>query len=361
VVHSGDFKIDHEPVVGEAFDEEMFRDIANGGVKAFICDSTNVFSRHEGRSESQLAEPIGKLIAEARGMVVATTFASNVARLKTLADAGVAQGRSICLLGRAMKRMVTAAVEAGVLTDFPRTLSPEEATEVPRGSLMLIVTGSQGERRAASAALSRGSYLGHELKEGDLFLFSSKTIPGNEVSVARIQNALAEKGVLIADDASGFFHVSGHANRPDIEAMHDILRPQIVVPNHGEYRHLAEHTRLAMSKGMTGIVAANGSMVELSGNAPQVVEYHEVGQDLSRWLRADRGLRRDHPRPDETGAERDRHRGAHRRRGGRDPRGQLGRAARSAGDRGTGRRSGGDDRGRTGPDAAAPQRQDDRG
>ena len=171
VVHSGDFKIDRDPVVGEAFDEEMFRDIAGRGVKAFICDSTNVFSRHPGRSESQLPEPIGKLIADARGMVVATTFASNVARLKTLADAGVAQGRSICLLGRAMKRMVTAAVEAGVLTDFPRTLSPEEATEVPRDSLMLIVTGSQGERRAASAALSRGSYLGHELKEGDLFLF----------------------------------------------------------------------------------------------------------------------------------------------------------------------------------------------
>jgi ribonuclease J len=278
VVHSGDFKIDRQPVVGEPFDEEMFRDIANGGVRAFICDSTNVFSRHPGRSESQLPEPIGELIANAKGMVVATTFASNVARLKTLADAGVAQGRSICLLGRAMKRMVTAAVEAGVLTDFPRTLSPEEATEIPRENLMLLVTGSQGERRAASAALSRGSYLGHELKEGDLFLFSSKTIPGNEVPVARIQNALAEKGVDIADEDSGFYHVSGHANRPDLEAMHDLLRPQVLVPNHGEYRHLREHAKVALSKGMDGIIAANGSMVELSGNAPGVVEYIEVGK-----------------------------------------------------------------------------------
>lgn len=278
VVHSGDFKIDRQPVVGEPFDEEMFRDIANGGVRAFICDSTNVFSRHPGRSESQLPEPIGELIANAKGMVVATTFASNVARLKTLADAGVAQGRSICLLGRAMKRMVTAAVEAGVLTDFPRTLSPEEATEIPRENLMLLVTGSQGERRAASAALSRGSYLGHELKEGDLFLFSSKTIPGNEVPVARIQNALAEKGVDIADEDSGFYHVSGHANRPDLEAMHDLLRPQVLVPNHGEYRHLREHAKVALSKGMDGIIAANGSMVELSGNAPGVAEYIEVGK-----------------------------------------------------------------------------------
>jgi ribonuclease J len=143
---------------------------------------------------------------------------------------------------------------------------------------MLLVTGSQGERRAASAALSRGSYLGHELKEGDLFLFSSKTIPGNEVPVARIQNALAEKGVDIADEDSGFYHVSGHANRPDLEAMHDLLRPQVLVPNHGEYRHLREHAKVALSKGMDGIVAANGSMVELSGNAPGVVEYIEVGK-----------------------------------------------------------------------------------
>ncbi|MDG4649073.1 ribonuclease J [Roseibacterium sp. SDUM158017] len=296
VVHSGDYKIDRDPVVGEPFDEEMFRDIANGGVRAFICDSTNVFSRHPGRSESQLPEPIGALIASAKGMVVATTFASNVARLKTLADAGVAQGRSICLLGRAMKRMVTAAVEAGVLTDFPRTLSPEEATEIPRENLMLIVTGSQGERRAASAALARGSYLGHELKEGDLFLFSSKTIPGNEVGVGRIQNALAEIGVEVVDEQAGFYHVSGHANRPDLEAMHDLLRPQILVPNHGEFRHLREHARLALSKGMDGIVAANGMMVELSGNAPGVVEHIDVGKtylDGSALIGAYDGIIRD--------------------------------------------------------------------
>ncbi|MGP1357845.1 ribonuclease J, partial [Roseicyclus sp.] len=296
VVHSGDFKIDHDPVVGEPFDEEMFREIANGGVRAMICDSTNVFSRHPGRSESQLPEPIGKLIAGAKGMVVATTFASNVARLKTLAEAGRANGRSICLLGRAMKRMVTAAVEAGVLTDFPRTLSPEEATEIPRENLMLIVTGSQGERRAASAALSRGSYLGHELREGDLFLFSSKTIPGNEVAVGRIQNALAEIGVEVVDEQAGFYHVSGHANRPDLEAMQDLLRPQILVPNHGEFRHLREHARLAIGRGMDGIVAANGMMVELSGNKPGVVEHIEVGRtylDGSALIGAFDGVIRD--------------------------------------------------------------------
>jgi ribonuclease J len=278
VVHSGDFKIDRDPVVGEAFDDAMWAEIAKDGVRAYICDSTNVFSRHPGRSESQLPEPITELIRGARGLVVATTFASNVARLKTLADAAVAAGRTVCLMGRAMKRMTAAAVEAGVLTDFPATVTPEDATEIPRENLMLLVTGSQGERRAASAALSRGSYLGHELGEGDLFLFSSKTIPGNEVSVARIKNALAEKGVDVVDDQAGFYHVSGHANRPDLEAMHEVLKPQVLIPNHGEYRHLREHARLGLSKGMTGIVAPNGSMVEISGNAPGVVEYLEVGK-----------------------------------------------------------------------------------
>ncbi|WP_224814064.1 ribonuclease J [Hasllibacter sp. MH4015] len=278
VIHSGDFKIDRNPMVGEAFDEAMWAEIGEAGVLAYICDSTNVFSRNPGRSESQLPEQITELVKNARGMMVATTFASNIARVKTLADAGVAAGRSVCLMGRAMQRMVKAGEEAGVLHDFPATLSPEDALDVPRENLMLIVTGSQGERRAASANLSRGKFLGHELKEGDTFLFSSKTIPGNEVPVAHIQNALAEIGVEIFDDESGFYHVSGHANRPDLEVMHDVLEPQILIPCHGEFRHLREHARLAISKGMAGIVAPNGAVVELSGNAPGVVEHVETGR-----------------------------------------------------------------------------------
>lgn len=278
VIHSGDFKMDRNPVVGEAFDEVMWNEIAADGVLAYVCDSTNIFSRQAGRSESELPEQITELVAGARGMVVATTFASNIARLKTLADAGIAAGRSICLMGRAMQRMVKAGKEAGVLVDFPNTVSPEDALDIPREQLMLIVTGSQGERRAASANLARGKFLGHVLKEGDTFLFSSKTIPGNEVSVGHIQNSLAEIGVLIVDDSSGFYHVSGHANRPDIEEMHTILKPKILIPCHGEFRHLREHARLAMSKGMAGVVAANGAMVELTGNSPGVVEHFEIGR-----------------------------------------------------------------------------------
>ena len=296
VVHSGDFKIDHDPRVGEAFDDAMWDAIGKSGVRALICDSTNVFSRHPGRSESELPQPITELVAGAKGMVVATTFASNIARLKTLAEAGKAAGRSIVLMGRAMKRMVTAGVETGVLRDFPATISPEEATQIPRQNLMLIVTGSQGERRAASAQLARGKYLGHRLKEGDLFLFSSKTIPGNEVGVSRIQNAMSELGVEIVDEQSGFFHVSGHANRPDLEKMHALVRPQVLVPNHGEHRHLREHVRLGAAGGVAAILAPNGSMVELSGNAPAVVEQIEVSRsylDGSRLIGAFDGVVRD--------------------------------------------------------------------
>jgi ribonuclease J len=279
IVHSGDFKLDETPLVGEGWNPDLFREIAaERPVKALMCDSTNVFSLHPGRSESTLRDPIRDLIAGASGMVVATTFASNVARLRTLAEAAQAAGRSICLLGRAMKKMVSAAQEAGVLTDFPRTLSPEEALEVPREKLMLIVTGSQGERRAASAQLSRGKYLGMQLKEGDMFLFSSKTIPGNERDVLRIMNALSEMGVDVVDDTNGLYHVSGHANRPDLETVHGILNPAFLIPMHGEHRHLRAHAKLAETRGIKAEIATNGMMIDLGGNAPEVAEYIETGR-----------------------------------------------------------------------------------
>ena len=280
IVHTGDFKLDGNPVVGEAFDANMWHEIAQegAGVKVLVCDSTNVFSPLPGRSEATLAQPLAEFIAQQEGMVVATTFASNVARLKTLAEAATASGRQVCLLGRAMKRMITAAVETEVLTDFPTLLPPEEAQKLARNRLMLIVTGSQGERRAASAQLSRGKYLGLELKEGDTFLFSSKTIPGNERGVIRIMNAYSEMGVEVFDDHGGLYHVSGHANRPDLEAVHALLRPQILLPMHGEHRHLREHAKIASAKGIHSEVAPNGTMVDLTGDFPEVVEFIETGR-----------------------------------------------------------------------------------
>ncbi|WP_170365891.1 ribonuclease J [Ruegeria arenilitoris] len=278
VVHTGDFKLDTNPVVGEPFDPDLWAEVAKPGVKALVCDSTNVFSSHPGRSESEVGPAITQLVEDATGMVVATTFASNVARVKTLAEAGHRAGRSVVLLGRAMRRMIEAATETGILSDFPRVISAEEALDLPRQNLMLIVTGSQGERRAASAQLARGKYRGIELKDGDLFLFSSKTIPGNERGVIRIMNQLSEKGVDVVDDSAGLYHVSGHANRPDLEQMHALVDPQIVVPMHGEHRHLREHAKLAEAAGRAGVLAVNGTMLDLSGNAPEVVDYVETGR-----------------------------------------------------------------------------------
>lgn len=280
VVHTGDFKLDGNPVVGEAFDPLAWHEIAHegAGIKVLTCDSTNVFSPAPGRSESTLAAPLKDFIAAQSGMVVATTFASNVARLKSLAEAGKAAGRSVCLLGRAMRKMVQVAEETNVLKGFPGVISPEDAAEIPRENLMLIVTGSQGERRAATAQLSRGKYLGLEMKEGDTFLFSSKTIPGNERGVIRIMNAFSEMGVDVVDDRGGLYHVSGHANRPDLEAVHDLLRPKMIVPMHGEHRHLREHVKIATAKGIPAEVATNGTMLDLTGTMPKVVEYIETGR-----------------------------------------------------------------------------------
>lgn len=279
ILHSGDFKLDANPGVGEGWEDARFEEIAaEVPVKALMCDSTNVFSTHAGRSENTLHGPIAELVAAQNGMVVATTFASNVARLKTLAEAGRAAGRSVCLLGRAMKRMVTAAEEAGVLAGFPPHITPEAALEVPRRNLMLIVTGSQGERRAASAQLSRGKYLGLEMKEGDLFLFSSKCIPGNERDVGRVINAYSEMGVNVVDDSGGKYHVSGHANRPDLEHVHRLLLPDMVIPMHGEHRHLREHVRIANEAGLAAAIAPNGTMLDISGEVPKVAERIEAGR-----------------------------------------------------------------------------------
>ncbi|MWD27568.1 MBL fold metallo-hydrolase [Aquicoccus sp. SCR17] len=278
LVHTGDFKIDLTPVVGEPFDRALWEDVAKDGVKALVCDSTNVFSHHPGRSESTLGPELEKLVESAPGMVVATTFASNVARVKTLAEAGERAGRSICLLGRAMRRMIEAGVETGVLRDFPKVIAPEDVPSLPRENVMLLVTGSQGERRAASAQLANGKYQGISLREGDMFLFSSKTIPGNERGVIRIMNQFSEMGVDVVDDHDGLYHVSGHANRPDLEAMHEIVRPEMLIPMHGEHRHLREHARLGASRRIRSEIVVNGMMMDLTGEVPVVADYVETGR-----------------------------------------------------------------------------------
>lgn len=276
VVHTGDLKLDPAPQVGEAFDPARFAEIAAPGVLALVCDSTNVFSPEAGRSEASIVEDITEMMKQAKGMVVATTFASNIARLRTLAKAAAAADRSVLVLGRAMNRMLAFARAAKLLPDFPDTVSLDEAEVIPRDHLFVLATGSQGEMRAASAQLSREKYLGLELAEGDTFLFSSKTIPGNEVSVGRIINNLAMKGVTVVEEDARY-HVSGHANRPDIQELHRIFDPRLVVPMHGEYRHLREHALLARAGGRKAAIAPNGTVIDISDDGA-IIDEVETGR-----------------------------------------------------------------------------------
>jgi ribonuclease J len=181
-------------------------------------------------------------------------------------------------MGRAMRKMVQAALETGVLDDFPSVVSSDEAKEIPRQNLMLLCTGSQGERRAATSQLANGKFQGISLKEGDMVLFSSSTIPGNERDVIRIMNQFSEQGVDVVTDRMGDYHVSGHANRPDLMEMHKIIEPQMVIPMHGEHRHLREHAKIAENAGYASLICVNGMMLDLSGNRPKVTEYVETGR-----------------------------------------------------------------------------------
>lgn len=278
ILHTGDFKADPTPLVGEPFDPAALRAIGEHGVKAMACDSTNVFSPHAGRSEMTLIEPLNALMRDAEGLVVATTFASNVARLRTLAEAGRQAGRRVVVLGRAMNTMLKTAHAAEVLEHFPEVLDPLDMDSVPRRDLLVLATGSQGERRAATAQLAQGRYMGLELKPGDTYLFSSRTIPGNEVPVSRILNLLSERGVKVIDDTDGLYHVSGHANRPDLAAIHELVKPQMLIPMHGEHRHLAAHAALAAERGIPAAIAPNGTVVDLTGDTPVLAEHIDTGR-----------------------------------------------------------------------------------
>ncbi|WP_118132707.1 ribonuclease J [Oceanicella sp. SM1341] len=278
ILHSGDFKVDRDPQVGEPFDPAAFEALGRQGVDALVCDSTNVFSPNPGRSEAEIVEPIAELVKGAKGLVIATTFASNIARLRTLARAAKGAGRSVALQGRAMQRMLTAARETGVLKDFPDILSEERMLDTPAEHLMVLASGSQGERRAAVAQIANGSSPRVRAEPGDMVLFSSKTIPGNEKSVARIVNRFSEQGAQVVDDSGGLYHVSGHANRPDLQQLHRLVQPKLLVPMHGEHRHLVEHAGLARESGIPSLVVTNGAIARLAGGPAEIVGSADTGR-----------------------------------------------------------------------------------
>lgn len=280
VLHTGDWKIDPNPQIGEGVDEDALKAIGDEGVIAMICDSTNVFSPGFSGSEEGVRIELTKLIGEhkSKGLAVAT-FASNVARLQSIMYAAKENNRSVCLIGRSMKRMTAAAKAVGMLEDVGHILSEEEASAMPAGHVLYLCTGSQGEPRAALSRIAEGSHRTVKFKSGDVVIFSSKIIPGNELGIFALQNALADDGVQIITEKDRPIHVSGHPNRDELKQMYEWVRPEVAIPVHGERRHLLEHARFAKTVGATtSIPGRNGEMIRLAPNGPKVIDIVPTGR-----------------------------------------------------------------------------------
>ncbi|WP_421846235.1 ribonuclease J [Novosphingobium sp.] len=269
VFHTGDWKLDDEPLIGVPATEGELTALGDEGVLALVCDSTNVFNPKPSGSEGGVRDGLMEMVGGLKGKrVVVTTFASNVARLQTLGEVAVATGRKLCVAGRSLDRIIGVSQASGYLKDFPETVSMDEAMDLPRGQVMVLATGGQGEARAALARIASDSHP-VKLEKGDAVIFSSRQIPGNELAIGRVQNQLAAKGVELLTDRQGMIHVSGHPGRPELEALYSWIRPEILVPVHGEMRHMAEQARLGKASGIARtIVQKNGDVVRLAPNGP---------------------------------------------------------------------------------------------
>jgi len=298
--HTADFKIDPDPVYGKPMDKAALKKLGDEGILAMVCDSTNVFEPGMSGGEKTIADNLSKVIAGCRGKVAATTFASNVARLKMLADAAEANERAVCVAGRAMKRMIDAGERSGAAANFPQTISEDQARDTPDENLFYLVTGSQGENRAAVARIAADNHPVVSLGKGDTVIYSSKTIPGNEVEVARIQNKLVERGIEIIDSDTANIHVSGHACRGELEELYTLLKPKYSVPMHGEHRHLHEHAESALKWGAAqSFVVTNGQVLHIAANGPRVVDEVPNGRlyrDGNAVIGAQDGVVRDRKR-----------------------------------------------------------------
>jgi len=278
IFHTGDWKIDETPVIGEAPSTEVLTQIGDDGVLALVCDSTNVFQDKPSGSEESVHAGLLEQVTKAKGRVLVTTFASNAARLQTIGRVAREAQRKVCIAGRSLDRILRVAQSTGYLKDFPAPISFDEAMRLPRSEVLIIATGGQGEPRAALGRVAFGS---HELKlvKDDTVIFSSRIIPGNEVAIGRIMNQLSDLGVQIVTEKQAHVHVSGHPGRPELTQMYDWVRPQIVVPVHGEARHLAEHARLALSHGVpNAVVQKNGDVIRLAPGEPTKVGEERVGR-----------------------------------------------------------------------------------
>jgi ribonuclease J len=279
VLHTGDWKLDPEPLIGSPTDEARLREVGDEGVLAIVCDSTNALKPGASGSEGELRQSLIELIGRYDGRVAVACFASNVARLQTIAQAARANDRDVALVGRSLWRIEKAARETGYLGDVPRFLTEDEAGYLPRDKILMICTGSQGEPRAALARIARDDHPNVTLEHGDVVIFSSRVIPGNEKAIGRLQNALVRLGVEVVTESDHFVHVSGHPARDELVRMYQMIRPRIAIPVHGEARHLAAHAELARDcQVQDALVIENGDMIRLDGGGAAVIGEVPVGR-----------------------------------------------------------------------------------
>lgn len=279
IFHTGDWKIDPEPLIGDLTDEAMLKRIGDEGVLAMVCDSTNVFVEGEAGSEAMVRANLKKLVKGRKGRIAVTCFASNLARVESIALAAVAAGRHPVLSGPALLRMIEAAQECGYMLDFPECIGPQDGAYLPRDKVLFICTGSQGEARASMAKIANDEHRDIVLEEGDTAIFSSRVIPGNERSVGRLQNALMARGVEVITDREANIHVSGHPARDELVRVYQWVRPRIALPVHGEVRHMVEHAALARACQVPEtIVAPNGTLVRLAPGPAEIIDYVPVGR-----------------------------------------------------------------------------------
>jgi len=279
IFHTGDWKLDDEPLIGTPATQQELTAIGDAGVLALVCDSTNVFNPKASGSEGAVREALLDEVKRHHGKrVLVTTFASNVARLQTLGEVAKATNRRLCVAGRSLDRIIRTGQACGYLLDLPERVDFDTAMSLPRGEVLILATGGQGEARAALARIAEDNHP-IALEVGDVVLFSSRQIPGNELAIGRIQNRLAARDVTLVTDRQSAIHVSGHPGRPELEALYSWIRPQILMPVHGEVRHMKEQGRLGKSCGIKQVVVQeNGDLVRLAPGKPGKIDEVRAGR-----------------------------------------------------------------------------------
>lgn len=278
VIHTGDWKIDVEPSLGAPTDEKRFRELGDDGVLALVCDSTNAMREGVSPTEHDVFNSLAEIISNEKGRVAVTTFSSNVGRILSIARAAKEAGRQVLLVGRSIKRSVSVAEELGYLDGIDAFLSEEDYPYIPRDKIVMVLTGSQGEQRAALAKLSRDEMRSLALAAGDTVIYSSRSIPGNERAIIDTQNRLTDMGVKIITDHDALVHVSGHPRRSDLKKMYEWVKPDILVPVHGEALHLAAQTALGRQVGIKRVAEIrNGDMLKLAPEPVEVIDEVPVG------------------------------------------------------------------------------------